>query len=79
MDYKLIQYQILSTNIIRIVWQTVRRITNKILGVKELSFQSSAERANIKFIFPLTFLTRVTDFAEKETTRSLLTTPDGKR
>ena len=55
MDYKLIQYQILSTNIIRIVWQTVRRITNKILGVKELSFQSSAERANIKFIFPLTF------------------------
>ena len=39
MDYKLIQYQILSTNIIRIVWQTVRRITNKILGVKELSFQ----------------------------------------
>ena len=30
-DYQLIQYQILRTNIIRIVWQTVRRITNKIL------------------------------------------------
>ena len=27
-------YQILQTNIIRIVWQTVRRITNEILGVK---------------------------------------------
>ena len=35
-DYQLIQYQILQTNIIRIVWQTVRRITNKILGVKGL-------------------------------------------
>ena len=30
-DYYLIQYQILRTNIIRIVLQTVRRITNKIL------------------------------------------------
>ena len=35
-DYKLIQYQILHTNIARIVWQTVRRITNEILGVKGL-------------------------------------------
>ena len=34
-DYKLILFQILQTNIIRIVWQTVRRITNEILGVKE--------------------------------------------
>ncbi|RMX36683.1 hypothetical protein pdam_00023830, partial [Pocillopora damicornis] len=33
-DYKLIQYQILQTNITRTVWQTVRRITNVILGVK---------------------------------------------
>ena len=33
-DYKLTQYQILQTNIIRIVWQTVRRITREILGVK---------------------------------------------
>ena len=33
-DYKLIQYQILQTNIIRTVWQTVRRITHEILGVK---------------------------------------------
>ena len=32
----MIQYQILWTNIIRIVWQIVRRITNQILGVKEL-------------------------------------------
>ena len=27
-EYKLIQYQILKTNITRIVWQRVRRITN---------------------------------------------------
>ena len=33
-DYKLMQYQILQTNMIRIVWQTVRRITREILGVK---------------------------------------------
>ena len=36
-DYKLIQYQILQTNITRIVWQTVRRITNEILGIKGLN------------------------------------------
>ena len=35
-DYKLIQYQILQINITRVVRQTVRRITNEILGVKEL-------------------------------------------
>ena len=35
-DYKLIQYQILQINIIRTVWQTVRRINNEILGVKGL-------------------------------------------
>ena len=36
-DYWLIQYQILQTNIIRIVWQTEERITDEILGVKELT------------------------------------------
>ena len=36
-DYKLIQYQILQTNITRTVWQTVWRITNEILGAKGLS------------------------------------------
>ena len=36
----LIQYQILQTNITRTVWQTVRRITNKILGVKGLRLRS---------------------------------------
>ena len=35
-DHKLIQYWILRTNIIRIVWQTVRRITDEIFGVKGL-------------------------------------------
>ncbi|RMX41556.1 hypothetical protein pdam_00008649 [Pocillopora damicornis] len=30
----MVQYQILRTNITRTIWQTVRRITNEILGVK---------------------------------------------
>ena len=34
--YQMIQYQILWTIIIGIVWQKVRRITHKILGVKGL-------------------------------------------
>ena len=33
-DYQSIQNQILRTNIVRTVWQTVRRITVNILGVK---------------------------------------------
>ena len=33
----MIQYQILQTNM-KITWQTVRRITNKILGVKGLPY-----------------------------------------
>ena len=33
-DYYLIQYQILQTNMMRIIWQTVKRINNEILGVK---------------------------------------------
>ena len=36
-DYKLIQYQILQTNITRTVWPTERRINNEILGVKGLN------------------------------------------
>ena len=36
MKYYLIQYQILQTGITRIVLQTVRRITNKIVGVDGL-------------------------------------------
>ena len=35
-DYQVIQYQILQTNITWILKQTVRRITDKILGVKGL-------------------------------------------
>ena len=35
-DYKLIQYQILQTNITRTIQQTERRTTNEILGVKGL-------------------------------------------
>ena len=36
-NFKLIQYQILQTDIISILWQTVRRIANEILGVKGLN------------------------------------------
>ena len=36
-DYLLIQFQILQTNFMWIVWETVRRITNEILGVKGLT------------------------------------------
>ena len=41
-DYKLIQFQILQTNITRTVWQTVSRITNEILGVKGLMVNGQA-------------------------------------
>ena len=37
----MIQYQILQIDIIRIVWQTVRRITNEIWGVTRLKFSLS--------------------------------------
>ena len=33
-NYKLIKNQILQTNITRTVWQTVRKVTEEILGVK---------------------------------------------
>ena len=33
-DYKLIQYQILKTEMIRILWQTLGRTTNEIFGVE---------------------------------------------
>ena len=36
-DYFLIRYQIFQTNTMKIIWQTVRRIANEILGVKGLS------------------------------------------
>ena len=39
---KLIQYQILQTNIRRIVWQMLRRITNEIFEVKELKTYSTS-------------------------------------
>ena len=49
-DYKLIQFQILQTNITRTVWQTVSRITNEILGVKGLMVKqwSSNGQAMVK-------------------------------
>ena len=50
-DYKLIQYQILQTNIIKTVWQTVKRITNEILGVKGLKLQCKNKRINKKCLY----------------------------
>ena len=35
------RYQIIQTNMMRIIWQTVRRITIKILGVKWLKCEST--------------------------------------
>ncbi|RMX50549.1 hypothetical protein pdam_00008766, partial [Pocillopora damicornis] len=46
-EYWLIQFQILQTNITEIVWQTIRRITNEILGVKGQNF-SLQYQYNIK-------------------------------
>ena len=54
-DYKLIQYQILQTNITRKVWQTVRRVTNEILGVKGLKKKAWYIYIYI-YIFFLTFV-----------------------
>ena len=36
--------KILQTNIIRIIWETVRRISNEILGVKGLKLNSANYR-----------------------------------
>ena len=54
-DYKLIQYQILQTNITRTVWQTVRRITNEILGVKGLRLTISIDNVKGMNVFALKF------------------------
>ena len=43
-DYLLIQYQILWTNIIRIVWQIVRRITDAILKGKGLKGEATVSK-----------------------------------
>ena len=45
-DYKLIQYQILQTNITRTVWPTERRINNEILRVKGLNVFLNLEQNN---------------------------------
>ena len=39
--------QILQTNIMRIIWQTVRRITNEILGVKGLTLSQKISGSNL--------------------------------
>ena len=56
----MIQYQILQIDIIRIAWQTVRRITNEILGIKGLSshalistFSQISAQFNVKQLPPL--------------------------
>ena len=57
----MIQYQILQIDIIRIVWQTVRRITDEILGVKGLgSWWDYSARTQIVKKALLVICTRVT-------------------
>ena len=51
-DYKLIQYQILQINILRFVWQTVRRINNLILGIKG-SLKAVFVKTSFLFFSPL--------------------------
>ena len=55
-DYKLIQYQILQTNITRKVWHTVRRVTNEILGVK------GSKKKHEIYIYIYIFLTFISFF-----------------
>ena len=43
----MIKYEILQVDTIRIVCQTVRRITNEILGVKGLNDQSLSINVNV--------------------------------
>ena len=52
-DYKSIQYQILQTNITRTVWQTVRRITNEILGVTGFKLMCVENLSKISQILPI--------------------------
>ena len=42
-NWGLIQQQILRTNIIRIVWKTVKRITEEIMGVNGFTFHGHLE------------------------------------
>ena len=44
----MIRYQILQTNIVRIVWQTVRRITKEIFGVEGLRRGKISIKTRIK-------------------------------
>ena len=48
----MIQHHILRTNIIRIVWQTVRRLTNDILEVKGFKRPCLCFFFSYIFIFP---------------------------
>ena len=60
-DYQLIQYQILQNKIIRIIRQTVRRITNEILGARELKvkdFWKSEISYSINIHSKYTFITQ---------------------
>ena len=48
-DYRLIQYQILRTKIIINLWQTVRRITKDILGMKRLTVSPFQQINKVKY------------------------------
>ena len=46
-DFKLMQYQILQIETMSILWQTVGRIVNEILGVKVLLFLLLSSRCSV--------------------------------
>ena len=55
-DYQLIQKQILQINIIRFVWQTERRITNEIWGVKGLTLCTLTSLCIFSILFSIHYL-----------------------
>ena len=56
LNYQLIRYQILQTNTMRIIWQTVRGITNEILGVQGLNNQDTKSHFYCQLGFIFNFL-----------------------
>ena len=65
------QYQILQTKIIRIGWQTVRRIIREILGVKgwkkpQVGCDLNCNRQKIPLIFFLTIIMKLQKITEAD-------------
>ena len=63
-DFKLIQYQILQANNLRIMWQTVRRFSNEIMEVKGLikCAEQELETVSTCFIAPSPPLSKISSY-----------------